>query len=165
MQAAERAARMMALRLKVLRIFKDFSLREAEEASTFASMNETFVIFAMSNPINNKPRFRLIVLTEAMDFVKSLAPSVQRKIVYNIDKVQAGFTDAELFKKLEGTEIWEFRTLYKGKAYRLFAFWDTQTDTLVVVTHGIVKKRQKTPAKEIAKAERHRQLYFDNKTI
>ena len=73
--------------------------------------------------------------------------------------------DAEIFKKLGNTDIWEFRTLYEGKAYRLFAFWDTQTDTLVVATHGIVKKRQKTPAKEIAKAERLRQLYFENQTI
>ena len=112
--------------------------------------------------MDDKPRFQLIVLKEAKDFVKSLDLSVRRKIVYNIDKVQAGFRDAELFKKLENTDIWEFRTLYEGKAYRLFAFWDTRTDTLVVATHGIVKKTQKTPTKEIAKAERLRQLYFEN---
>lgn len=47
--------------------------------------------------------------------------------------------------------------------YRLFAFWDTQTDTLVIATHGIIKKTQKTPRKEIAKAERIRQEYFNAK--
>ena len=69
----------------------------------------------------------------------------------------------ETTSKLEGTEIWEFRTLYNKVKYRLFAFWDTQTDTLVIATHGIIKKTQKTPKKEIAKAERIRQEYFNAK--
>ena len=33
------------------------------------------------------------------------------------------------------------------------AFLDTEEETLVIATHGIVKKTQKTPLKEIAKAE------------
>jgi phage-related protein len=33
----------------------------------------------------------------------------------------------------------------------------------VVATHGIVKKTQKTPKSEIAKAEGIRKLYFENK--
>jgi len=37
--------------------------------------------------------------------------------------------------------------------YRLFAFWDkTEKDqTLVLATHGIIKKTDKTPEKEIEK--------------
>ena len=71
--------------------------------------------------------------------------------------------DKELFKKLENTEIWELRTLFNGICYRLFAFWDTENDALVIATHGIVKKTQKTPKKEIEKAERLRKEYFDYK--
>lgn len=74
-----------------------------------------------------------------------------------------GEIDKELFKKLENSEIWEFRTLFNGVCYRLFAFWDTETETLVVATHGIVKKTQKTPQKEIEKAEAIRKEYFSNK--
>lgn len=48
-------------------------------------------------------------------------------------------------------------------AYRLFAFWDTESDTLIVATHGIIKKTQKTPSKEIAKAEKLKEIYFNNK--
>ena len=44
------------------------------------------------------------------------------KIAHNIYRVQLGERNAKLFKKLDGTEIWEFRTLYEGNAYRLFAF-------------------------------------------
>ena len=43
------------------------------------------------------------------------------------------------------------------------AFWDTEEETLVIATHGIVKKTQKTPLKEIAKAEELRKEYFNNK--
>lgn len=71
--------------------------------------------------------------------------------------------DKELFKKLENSEIWEFRTFYNGICYRLFAFWDTEIETLVIVTHGIVKKVQKTPRNEIKKAESLRQEYFKDK--
>ena len=68
----------------------------------------------------------------------------------------------ELFKKLNDN-IWEFRTLFNGKAYRLFAFWDNESQAMVVATHGIIKKTQKTPAKEIEKAERLMKLYFEQK--
>ena len=60
--------------------------------------------------------------------------------------------DPELFKKLSGTEIWEFRILYKRTKYRLFAFWDNKRNSFVVCTHGIIKKTDKTPQKEIDKA-------------
>ena len=53
--------------------------------------------------------------------------------------------------------------LYNKTAYRLFAFWDKDKETLVIATHGIIKKTQKTPSKEIAKAEAIRREYFKNK--
>lgn len=87
---------------------------------------------------------------------------VQDKIVYNINKCRF-YTDNELFKKLENSEIWEFRTLYNKTSYRLFAFWDNDEQTFVVATHGIIKKTQKTPSKEIARAEAIRKEYFNNK--
>ena len=73
--------------------------------------------------------------------------------------------EVEIFKKLENTEIWEFRTLYNSVCYRLLAFWDTDEDTLIIATHGIIKKTQKTPAKEIAKAENIRSEYFKRKGL
>ena len=39
----------------------------------------------------------------------------------------------------------------------------TEEETLVIATHGIVKKTQKTPQKEITKAEEIRKEYFNNK--
>ena len=50
--------------------------------------------------------------------------------------------------------------------FRIFAFWDKGDNhqTLVLATHGIVKKTEKTPEKEIEKAEQIRLKYFELKT-
>ena len=108
-------------------------------------------------------KIQVVLLDEALTFVRSLPLKVQQKITYNYKKIEHGIVDKELFKKLENSEIWEFRALFNGNCYRLFSFWDTETGTLIVATHGIVKKTQKTPQKEIAKAEEIRQQYFELK--
>lgn len=105
-------------------------------------------------------KFELVILDEAKRFVLGLPRQAMSKVFYNVQRIADGERNTELFKKLEGTEIWEFRTLYNGIQYRLFAFWDTRRETLVVATHGIIKKSQKTPSKEIAKAEKIRQEYL-----
>ena len=66
--------------------------------------------------------FRLVLTDEAQDFIESLPEAVSYKIYYNIKRVAGGERNKELFKKLENSEIWEFRTLYNKTAYRLFAF-------------------------------------------
>ena len=105
-------------------------------------------------------KIKVVLLDEAFAFVRSLPIKVQEKIVYNYKKIENGLMSKELFKKLDDSEIWEFRTLYNGNCYRLFSFWDTDTETFIIATHGIVKKSQKTPQKEIAKAEKIREEYF-----
>ncbi len=111
-----------------------------------------------------KSNFDIQLLPEAVEFLESLDDKTREKIYYNIKKAQF-INDNELFKKLNEF-IWEFRTLYNSKAYRLFSFWDNidGKDTLVVATHGILKKTQKTPPKEIKKAEEIRKQYLNNKT-
>ena len=117
----------------------------------------------MKEEMEEKPVFRLILSVEADSFLQSIPEKAREKVHYNIRRIQKGEQNKELFKKLDGTEIWEFRTLFNKIAYRLFAFWDTETETLVIATHGIIKKTQKTPSKEIARAEEIRKLYFELK--
>ena len=112
--------------------------------------------------MEQKPRFKIVYTEEAIDFLRHLPQKVKAKVVYNIGKSMY-VLDNSLFKKLENTDIWEFRTLYNGNAYRLFAFWDTEEDTLVIATHGMIKKSQRTTLKEIEKAEDKRKEYFMNK--
>lgn len=108
-------------------------------------------------------RFKTIFLEEAAEFLESLSEQVRDKIFYNIRKVEGGIMNSDLFKKLGSTDIWEFRTQYNGIQYRLFAFWDSEKEAIVVATHGIVKKVWKVPTKEIAKAEEMRKQYFNAK--
>lgn len=110
-----------------------------------------------------RPGFKVIMSAGVDAFLGTLQEDVRTKIIYNVDKVANGFMDKDLFKKLENTDIWEFRTLYKGIQYRLLAFWDTESETLVITTHGFIKKTQKTPCKEINKAEAIRKIYFETK--
>ena len=105
--------------------------------------------------------FEVVFLEQAIDFLEGLDLKTREKIYYNIDKAKLGL-DPKLFKKLTD-EIWEFRTKYGGIQYRLFAFWDRtdKTETLVVSTHGIVKKVSKVPKSDIEKADRIRKEYFE----
>ncbi len=105
-------------------------------------------------------KFQVLYMEEAHEFLEKLDEKARDKIIYNIDKA-INLNDRELFKKLKD-EIWEFRTLHSKTHYRLFAFWDKSdsAQTLVIATHGIIKKTDRTPEKEIEKAEKLRQKYF-----
>ena len=108
-------------------------------------------------------RFKVKFLEECINFLDHLDEKTRNKIYYNIWKARQ-INDDELFKKLQD-EIWEFRTLYNKTYYRLFAFWDKEdkVDTVVISTHGFIKKTDKTPKTEIEKAERLRNQYFNEK--
>ena len=108
-----------------------------------------------------KPKFDVVLLEQALDFIDSLDLKSRKKIYYNLDKAKFG-NDPKLFKKLTN-EIWEFRTKYIGLQYRFLAFWDKsdKTETLVVSTHGIIKKVNKVPKVEIEKAMKIRAEYFE----
>lgn len=96
-------------------------------------------------------------------FIADLALKSARKIFYNIDLAEQT-NDPKLFKKLQ-SDIWEFRTKYARVEIRLLAFWD-KTDgkeTLVIATHGFIKKVDKVPKNEIERAVKIRTNYFENK--
>ncbi len=108
-------------------------------------------------------KFKVQFLEEASDFIDSLDEKARDKVIYNIQKARFS-SDKELFKKLKN-EIWEFRTLFNRTHFRLFAFWDKtgNQDTVVISTHGYIKKTEKTPVSELEKAEKIRKLYFERK--
>ena len=105
-------------------------------------------------------QFKVLYMKEAYEFLSRMDQKTRSKIIYNIDKASQT-NDKELFKKLKG-DILEFRTLYNKTQIRLFAFWDKsdKLETLVISTHGIIKKSDKTPENEIEKAENLKQQYY-----
>jgi phage-related protein len=108
-------------------------------------------------------KFRVEFLEDAKQFLDGLEEKARVKIYYNIWKARIT-NDKELFKKLQD-EIWEFRTKFSKTHYRLFAFWDKSDsqDTVVISTHGLIKKTGKTPKGEIQKSKQLMEQYFNEK--
>jgi phage-related protein len=86
------------------------------------------------------------------EFLDSLPGKVSQKIVWVLRLLEdMDIVPASYFKKLAGTEdIWECRIQFGSNAYRIFCFFMNNS---VVLTHGFVKKSQKTPVGEIERAE------------
>lgn len=102
----------------------------------------------------------IIYLEEAVDFIDKMPENARLKLLYNIELVRNGVKDDRIFKKLEDSNIWKFRSEYNNQSYRLLAFWDKKQNSLVVATNGFTKKTRKTPRKEIVRAENIRKEYL-----
>ena len=107
--------------------------------------------------------FETLFLDDVKKFLKKLDNKATKKILYNIDLAEQ-MNDPKVFKKLD-KDIWEFRTKYSGMQIRLLAFWDKtdQKNTLVVATHGFIKKVDKVPKNQIDRALRLKDKYYLSK--
>ena len=105
--------------------------------------------------------FNTIFLESADEFVRRLDNKTQKKLFQNI-RMAENTNNPKFFKKLN-SDIWEFRVRFSNQQIRLLAFWDKseKENSLVIATNGFVKKTQKTPQKEITKAEQIRKQYLE----
>ena len=62
----------------------------------------------------------MLYLKEAVEFLESLDGKAREKIVFNISKAMH-VVDKDLFKKMGDSDIWEFRTLYRGDCVSSFS--------------------------------------------
>ena len=67
-----------------------------------------------------KEKFKVEFLVEVLDFLDVIEKKARDKILFTIDRAKIK-NDTALFKKLN-SDMWEFRTLFNKKQYRLFAF-------------------------------------------
>ena len=97
------------------------------------------------------------------DFFEAQTEKVKDKI----DQVLFLVTFAEripkkFFDSMTGYDgLWEIRVEFQSNTYRIFCCFDE--GNLVVLFNGFQKKSQKTPKKEIEKAMRIKQEYFEQK--
>ena len=93
------------------------------------------------------------------EFIDYLPGKVAQKIVWVLKLLEdLKIVPSSYFKKLVGTEeIWECRIQFGSNTYRIFCFF---IDNSVILTHGFVKKSQKTPAGEIERAEAYRRDFL-----
>lgn len=107
----------------------------------------------------------VVFLPQAEHFVDELDEKSRRKLFQAIRKTKERLIGQWFTKLKDSNGIYEFRIDESGKFYRLFAFWDTEDEkeSLIVGTHGIAKKSNKTPKEDILKAERIKKEYFEEK--
>lgn len=98
-----------------------------------------------------------------IDFVKSLPEKMQDKVVKTILYVETLQVVPEKYlKHIEGAKgLYEIRVKFASDTIRVFCFFDG--GKMVVLLSGFQKKTQKTPKKEIDRAVRLMQEYFDEK--
>lgn len=90
---------------------------------------------------------------------------LSKKVKAKIDEVLFMITiiervPAKFFKSIEGVKgLFEIRIEYESNMYRIFCCFDKEN--LIVLFNGFQKKSQKTPAKEVAKAEKIMREYFN----
>lgn len=96
-------------------------------------------------------------------FYLSLDSTVQEKIEYvfkvirTVDRIPQKF-----LKHIESTDgLYEIRIKVGSDIFRVFCCFDA--GRIVILFNGFQKKSQKTPKKEIDKALKLKQEYFDNK--
>jgi phage-related protein len=94
------------------------------------------------------------------DFLDSLNSKIAKKVVWVLKIIkELNIVPKNYFKKLVGTDnIWEVRIKVDRNIYRIFCFF--AGNKIVVLTHGIKKKSQKTSKREIEKAEEYRKEYL-----
>ncbi len=89
----------------------------------------------------------------------SLPGKAAQKVVWVLKLIEdLEIVPSRYFSKLTGTEdIWECRVGFGSNIYRLFGFLHAGE---VILTHGLVKKTQKTPRSEIERAEAIKKEYW-----
>jgi phage-related protein len=98
-----------------------------------------------------------------LDFFNALDNVVKQKfnwtlkLISTVDRVPVKY-----FKHIEdSTGLFEIRVEFGSNIYRVFSFFDK--GQLIILINGFQKKSQKTPKKEIEKAEKLKKQYFDEK--
>lgn len=88
---------------------------------------------------------------------------VKDKIIWTFDLIEELHRVPETYlKHLENTDaLYEIRIQLASDIFRIFCFFDQ--GQLVVLANGFQKKTQKTPKKEIEKALKIKEEYFNEK--
>ncbi|WP_144607475.1 type II toxin-antitoxin system RelE/ParE family toxin [Algoriphagus algorifonticola] len=98
-----------------------------------------------------------------IEFYQNLDIKAKNKVQYVLELIkQVEKVPEKFLKHLEGTNgLYEIRIEYQSNIYTIFCCFDE--GKLVILFNGFQKKSQKTPKKEIEKAERLMKDYFELK--
>jgi phage-related protein len=82
------------------------------------------------------------------DFLNSLTGKQAQKVIWVLKLIEEfKMPPAQYLQKLVNTDdIWEVRIQLGNNIFRLLGFFEDETS--LILTHGFVKKTQKTPSQE-----------------
>lgn len=107
---------------------------------------------------------RVIVYKHYFDeFVADQTRDVRRRIFRVIGALETyQRIPSSFIKHLSGTRgLYEARIMLGSNIWRVFCFFDS--DSIIILLNGFQKKTEKTPKKEIDRALRLMNEYFENK--
>jgi phage-related protein len=94
---------------------------------------------------------------ETLDYETKSKLNWTLKLISTVERIPIKY-----FKHIEdSTGLFEVRVEIRRNIYRVFSFFDE--GRLIILINGFQKKSQKTPKKEIEKAEKLKKEYFDEK--
>lgn len=99
-----------------------------------------------------------------VDFMSVLTKPVRKKIYWTINLIETMPRVSEKYlKKLDGTDgLYEIRIEFGGDIFRIFCFFDD--GKLIILLNGFIKKSQKTPRREVERALRLKEQYYEEKS-
>jgi phage-related protein len=97
------------------------------------------------------------------EFYLQQTSRVQNKITWTLRLLEELDRIPEIYLKyLENTDaLYEIRVQSGSNIFRIFCFFEN--NNIVVVGHGFKKKTQKTPLKQIERAETIKKAYYEEK--
>ena len=115
--------------------------------------------------MGNKNKVRTIIIYKDYftEFFAKQKQKVKDKIIWTFDLIEELKRVPETYlKHLENTDaLYEIRIQFGSDIFRILCFFDKEQ--LVVLANGFQKKTQKTPQKEIDKALKIKEEYFNEK--
>jgi len=96
-------------------------------------------------------------------FFDNQTKKVQKKILWTLKIIEEFDRIPGIYlKHLTNTSgLYEIRVQVGSDIFRIFCFFDDEN--LIIIVHGFQKKSQKTPKREIERAEQIKQEYYENK--
>ena len=96
----------------------------------------------------------------AREYIDSLEAKQAQKVSQVLAAIQncSGQVPPQYFRHLEGSRIYEVRVVFSGNIFRILSFFGEKD--LLLLAHGFTKKTQRTPRREIERAEKRRRAYF-----
>ncbi|CCK79698.1 type II toxin-antitoxin system RelE/ParE family toxin [Desulfobacula toluolica] len=99
------------------------------------------------------------------EFLDNLTAKQAKKVVWVLNMIEEHINvPSKYFKKMVNTDnLWEVRVNLGSNIFRILCFFDGSE--IIILTHAIQKKTQKTPRQAIKIAEKRMKDYFKRKKL